>query len=298
MEIRTIRYFLTVAGTGSVSAASRALHVAQPSLSRQIRQLETSLGCELFARHRGRLHISPAGARLLPVARDLVTRHDQAVAMMRTLAEGREPCLTAASTVTTINDVLAPLAAVSRHAVLNLREVPTAAVVDTVSSGQADLGFSSHPGATDLEVRLVVRFPVFAQVPAGHPWAGRSTVPLADLVQERLIVPTRAYSARRVFDEHLSRMSGPLGRQSVQEMDLPRAAQALAARGQGVAVVADEPHYGLLPLVITGPAPGERVDLPLFALWNGTHYAAELIGRCVTEVRDFCVRTFPDASVA
>ncbi|MEU9482458.1 LysR family transcriptional regulator [Streptomyces decoyicus] len=88
MEIRTIRYFLTVVDTGSLSAASRALHVAQPSLSRQMRQLETSLGCELFVRHRGRLHISPAGARLLPVARDLVTRHDQAVAMMRALAEG------------------------------------------------------------------------------------------------------------------------------------------------------------------------------------------------------------------
>ncbi|MEU9482460.1 hypothetical protein AB0D83_02100 [Streptomyces decoyicus] len=48
-------------------------------------------------------------------------------------------------------------------------------------------------------------------------------------------------------------------------------------------------------MVITGPAPGERVDLPLFALWNATHYAAELIGQCVAEVRDFCVRTFPDA---
>ncbi|WP_406214258.1 LysR family transcriptional regulator [Streptomyces decoyicus] len=295
MEIRTIRYFLTVVDTGSISAASRALHVAQPSLSRQIRQLETSLGCELFVRHRGRLHISPAGARLLPVARDLATRHDQAVAMMRALAEGREPRLTVACTVTTINDVLAPLAAVSRHAVLNLMEVPTAAITDTVSSGQADLGFSSHPGATDLEVGLVVRFPVFAQVPAEHSWAGRPTVPLTELVREPLIVPTLAYSARRVFDDHLSRMSGPLGRQSVQEMDLPRAAQALAARGQGVAIVTDEPQFGLHPMVITGPAPGERVDLPLFALWSATHYAAELIGQCVAEVRDFCVRTFPDA---
>ncbi|MFC9235199.1 LysR family transcriptional regulator [Streptomyces decoyicus] len=295
MESRTIRYFLTVVDTGSLSAASRALHVAQPSLSRQMRQLETSLGCELFVRHRGRLHISPAGARLLPAARDLVTRHDQAVAMMRALAEGREPRLTVACTVTTINDVLAPLAAVSRHAVLNLVEVPTAAIADTVSSGQADLGFSSHPGATDLEVGLVVRFPVFAQVPAEHPWAGRPTVSLTELVREPLIVPTLAYSARRVFDDRLSRMSGPLGRQSVQEMDLPRAAQALAARGWGVAIVTDEPQYGLHPMVITGPAPGERVDLPLFALWNATHYAAELIGQCVAEVRDFCVRTFPDA---
>ncbi|MCX4640426.1 LysR family transcriptional regulator [Streptomyces sp. RPA4-5] len=91
MEIRTIRYFLKVVDTGSVSAASYALHVAEPSLSRQIRQLESFLGCELFVRHRGRLHISPAGVRLRPVARDLVTRHDQAVALMRTLPERSEP---------------------------------------------------------------------------------------------------------------------------------------------------------------------------------------------------------------
>ncbi|MGW7636951.1 hypothetical protein [Streptomyces decoyicus] len=62
-----------------------------------------------------------------------------------------------------------------------------------------------------------------------------------------------------------------------------------------MAIVTDEPQFGLHPMVITGPAPGERVDLPLFALWSATHYAAELIGQCVAEVRDFCVRTFPDA---
>ncbi|WP_406472689.1 LysR family transcriptional regulator [Streptomyces platensis] len=76
---------------GVVFGGARALHVAEPSLSRQIRQLESFLGCELFVRHRGRLHISPAGARLRPVARDLVTRHDQAVALMRALAERSEP---------------------------------------------------------------------------------------------------------------------------------------------------------------------------------------------------------------
>lgn len=296
MEIRTVRYFLAVVDTGSVSAASRELHVAQPSLSRQIRQLENALGVDLFVRHRGRLHLSSAGERLVPIARDLVTRFDHAVAAMRTLAQGEEPRLTVVSTLTTINDVLAPLAAVSRHAVLNLIQAPTAAITDTVSTGRADVGFSSHPGAaTGLRTEPVVRFPVFAQVAADHAWAGRHSVPLAELLREPLIVPTASYSARRVFDDHVARMPQPPADRSVREMDLPRAAQALAARGQGVAVITDEPQFGLHALVVTGPEPGERLDLPLFALWNPAHYAAGLIRQCVAEVRDFCAAAFPEA---
>jgi DNA-binding transcriptional LysR family regulator len=298
MEIRTVRYFLAVVDSGSLTAASHVVHVAQPSLSRQLRQLETQLGVELFVRHRGRLHLSPAGRRLLPVARDLVTRFDQAVEMMRSLAEGQERRLTVVSTITTINDVLAPLAAVSHAAVLNLVEAPTAAVAGVVMDGEADLGFSSHPGATDLAVRLVARFPVYAQLAPDHPWADRSHVRLEELLAQPLIVPTTRYSARRVFEDHVARLVPQAGHPRMREMDLPRAAQALAARGQGIAVIADEPRFGLRSLQITGPGDGERLGLPLFALWNDSHYAVTLIRQCVAEVRGYCAETFPAAEDA
>ena len=72
MELRTIGYFVAVADAGSVSAATQVTHVTQPSLSRQLRQLEKELGLELFARRDGRLVLTPAGRQFLPAARELV----------------------------------------------------------------------------------------------------------------------------------------------------------------------------------------------------------------------------------
>ena len=74
MELRTIGYFVAVADAGSVSAATQITHVTQPSLSRQLRQLEKELGLELFTRRDGRLVLAPAGRQFLPAARELLVR--------------------------------------------------------------------------------------------------------------------------------------------------------------------------------------------------------------------------------
>src|SRR5436190_1329727 len=63
-ELRLIRYFVTVADEGNVTKAARRLHIAQPSLSAALRQLETQLGVELFRRDGTRLALTPAGALL------------------------------------------------------------------------------------------------------------------------------------------------------------------------------------------------------------------------------------------
>ena len=73
MELRTLRYFVETADAGTVSAAADAVHVTQPALSRQLRQLERELGTNLFDRVGGRLLLSPVGRELLPLARDILT---------------------------------------------------------------------------------------------------------------------------------------------------------------------------------------------------------------------------------
>src|SRR5262249_29975187 len=76
MDLHTLRYFVAVADTGTVSAAAEVVRVTQPSLSRQLRGLERDLGVALFERGHGRLTLSPAGRQLLPRVRDLLTRAD------------------------------------------------------------------------------------------------------------------------------------------------------------------------------------------------------------------------------
>ena len=108
MELRHVRYFLAVADSGSITKGAAAVRIAQPSLSRQLRQLEAEVGEALFDRSRGRARLTAAGEVFLPLARDLAGRADQAEALMQGLGEpGRLP-LRLAAPETTVADVIAP----------------------------------------------------------------------------------------------------------------------------------------------------------------------------------------------
>ena len=73
MEIRVLRYFWTIAEENSVSKAAEQLHITQPTLSRQLRELETELGTELFTREKNRLKLTEAGLFLKSRAEEILS---------------------------------------------------------------------------------------------------------------------------------------------------------------------------------------------------------------------------------
>src|SRR6056297_131950 len=79
LELRHCRYFLAVYEAGSVTKAAHELRIAQPSLSQQIKKLETMLGTELFIRSNKQFVLTPAGDAFLPHARGLVKAAENAV---------------------------------------------------------------------------------------------------------------------------------------------------------------------------------------------------------------------------
>ncbi|MFB7912309.1 LysR family transcriptional regulator, partial [Kitasatospora sp. NPDC056076] len=78
MQLQQLRYFLAVAETRHFTRAAEAEHVAQPSLSQQIRSLERELGAELFHRTRGNIALTDAGDALLPLARRILADTESA----------------------------------------------------------------------------------------------------------------------------------------------------------------------------------------------------------------------------
>src|SRR5258706_7864457 len=83
MELRHIKYFLAVAEELHFRKAAEALHISQPPLSQQIRQLEEELKIALFVRNKRGVSLTPAGKRLLPHARRILAAVDAAILVTR-----------------------------------------------------------------------------------------------------------------------------------------------------------------------------------------------------------------------
>src|SRR6202035_74240 len=93
MELRHLRYFVAVADAGSLTeAAERTLHTSQPSLSRQIRDLEDEVGAQLLARGARGIELTPAGRAFLDHARVVLSQAEAAVEVARGIAHPKKPC--------------------------------------------------------------------------------------------------------------------------------------------------------------------------------------------------------------
>ncbi len=288
MELRVIRYFLAVVDEGSVTRAAAAVRVAQPSLSRQLRQLEDTLGTQLFVRGRGRMRPSHAGRQFLPYARDLVARSDAAINAMREAQAVRSVNLTVVAHHTTVADVIAPyLATLGREALkVTVGVAPSPAVFKTVLSGDADLGVAMGPPPGELESRAIGSFSVWAQVPPGHDWASRSQVAIEDLVAEPLVLLTPEHGTRRLFDQAVNEAG--LKYRMAAEAVVSEIVQTLAAGSLGVAVVSDDERYGLQSLAID--TAGHDLRFELYAAWDPTHFAAATIERWADGLERFTAR--------
>lgn len=285
MEIRVLRYFLAVADTGSVTAAARAVHVAQPSVSRQLRSLEQELGVRLFVRGPGPMRLSAAGTRFRPIARDLVTRADRARDVMGSEDGDRSLTLTVLAPPATVNYLLAPF--IAAHGadlpMLDARQEEPLRVFERLGRDDTDFAISTIPPPGHLESRLLGHATIQAQVPPGHRLAGRAAVPLPDLLGEPLIVMNQLNLTRLAFDEAVAEIS--MAYETAHEAESSAVAQALSAASRGVAVVTDLPRFGLCALPVEHA--GAPLRVPLYAGWDPTHYAGAIIERVVGWIRAY-----------
>jgi DNA-binding transcriptional LysR family regulator len=289
MELRTLGYFVAVAEAGSVSAAADVVHVTQPALSRQVRQLETELGVDLFTRAAGRLRLSAAGRQFLPHARDVLARAAGARAAARSYALGRLERLTVAAPTTTLTDVIAPFLATLDPA----DPMPTVVESDPREAYEAlrhgaDLAIVTEPPRAPLASSALAVLPVWAYVRSDHPWRDRRSVALAELVDETVLALSMAFKPRQILDDAIARAR--VAAPHVVECSNPQVAQALAAAGRGVAVVSDDPRFDLHPLEIMGRDGPLRIEL--FAAWDPDHHAAATLAALAARVRTFCVERY------
>lgn len=179
VELRVMRYVVAVAEEGSFESAARRLHMAQPPLSRQIRDLERQLGVPLFERRPTRL--TDAGAAFVASARRLLDDADSVVRAARAAGQGQIGTvrigLVASATSQVLPRLLAAVRAAHPQITVRTREAWPAELDAGLRAGRFDLVLSrGMPGYQDLDRQTVRREPLVAVVDAGHPLAGRTAV--------------------------------------------------------------------------------------------------------------------------
>ncbi|WLQ63653.1 MULTISPECIES: LysR family transcriptional regulator [Streptomyces] len=282
MELRVLRYFLAVVDTGSMTAAAARVHVAQPSISRQLRSLERELGAELLRRTASGVRLTAAGRRFVPVARDLTLRAARGTELLQAVS-GHSPLqFRVACPNSTITHLMAPFVAELGGPFTDARGCEPDEVYERLRAGDVDIGISTGPPPGGMAVRRLGGRRISAQMPATHPMAleGNGDLELASLLEHPVIVSSRASAVRRALDTALYEQGAPL--RPAFESQSEAMAQALAAAGHGVCVVADHPQFDLSVRPLTGQ--GRPLAISLYAGWDPDHYAHEEIDAAVQQL--------------
>lgn len=198
MELRHIRYFLTVAEEGSFTRAAEKLCIAQPPLSRQIRDLEEELGTQLFIRKARGLALTESGERFLLYASRIRQLADQSFEDIKEMNEGLTGTLYLATVEGHAPSLFAGwIAEFKKRYPLVQYELwngNSDDVVKRIQSGLSDIAVITSPYDEEgLDGRIIYREPWVAMIPAGHPLAKskKDTVALNDLAPYELIIPSR-----------------------------------------------------------------------------------------------------------
>lgn len=242
MDLRRLRYFVAVAEELHFGRAAKRLHVSQPPLSQQIRQLESQLGVRLFERNRREVHLTEAGRLLLDRARPLLAEVERIEQYMAQAAAGTAGSIRVGFVSSAAYDLLPRILRVFQHrhpdVGLTLEEMTTRQQVDALRDWRLDVGLL-RPPVDDRHVQLtnltVER--VFAALPAAHPLARRADVPLAALRDEPFVFFPRGIG-QSLYEDVLSvcRQAGFAPR-VVQEAAEMQTIISLVSSGIGVSLV-------------------------------------------------------------
>ena len=241
-ELRHIEAFLAVARCSHFTRAAAELHVSQPALTVQIRQLESALGVRLFDRNNRNVALTQVG-------RGLVAPFERVLLDIRSIVDGAHDAASHRRGIVTVACLPSIAAGLLPRAIAQLskrhhgitvrvRDGVAARVVELVKSGEADFGISSC-GRVD---RDLAEQPLFADrlvafVREDHRLAGRRYVTLRELSAHPLILTGKDSSVRELLDRTLERER--LGVRVSQEATYMTTALGMAAAGLGIAILPD-----------------------------------------------------------
>jgi LysR family transcriptional regulator, benzoate and cis,cis-muconate-responsive activator of ben and cat genes len=291
VELRHLRYFVAVAEMENVSrAAMQRLHVSQPSLSRQIRDLEDEMGVQLLERTAKSVRLTDAGRAFLDEARAILKHTDDAVGKVRAIAGKRETELHIGDWPLATGRIMPALLRAFQQAMPNVKmkvhDWPVEKNIAGVRDGRLQLAIILPPlkanALEELRFERLLTARVCLAVSPDHPFARRQSVSLADAAREPFIG-----LMREEYPRYLEYLNAIFARVSdkprmVEEHDGWSGVFSAVAAGAGVALTSDAFNYAFndrIKLLRLMPEP-KRVAIGIITRKGKLGPAAEKFCQC------------------
>jgi LysR family transcriptional regulator, hca operon transcriptional activator len=302
MELRHLRYFVAVAEEGSLTnAAERRLHTAQPSLSRQIRDLELEVGVKLLERGARGIELTAAGRTFLDHARLALLQVEAAGEAARRAAQPEKTTFMigflTGHEVVWLPDALRILHEEEQDSEITIASLASPDLAGALMRGKMDVAFlrreTQAPGVT---FKFMIKEPLVAMVPTGHRLASRKEISPQEIAAETYISPTRyAPVLKSVIESYMAKFGITL--KPEYESDNLTSTMSLVASTGGVTVLPIYARHVLSPSVVLRHLKGEPPTIDLFMGYNRSN-TSPLLKRFLAradELVDAVVRrTSPD----
>lgn len=288
MELRHLRYFTVLAEELHFGRAARRLSISQPPLSVAIRQLEESVGAQLFDRNSKAVRLTAAGGTLQASASALLRDADEALLEARHVAQGSAGRLrigfVGAMLYRGLPQALTRFQTAHPAVRVTLAELNSGEQMAELLHDRLDVGFvHTRRVPAELECRLLISEPFVACLPAGHALAKKRKIPLASLRGESFVLFSR--SASPDYHERILSICADAGflpevRQEVRHW---LAVVSLVSQGMGVALVPHAMRHCALPGAVFLPLEGASTPSEAYGVWLSASRNA-LVTRLLDEV--------------
>ncbi|GAB0118966.1 LysR family transcriptional regulator [Acidisoma sp. 7E03] len=273
MELRHLRYFVAVAEEGSLlTAAQRRLNTSQPSLSRQIRDLEAEIGIPLLERQARGVALTAAGKVFLDHAKLALLQVDAAVDGARRVARPEKPVL-AMGFLVGLEVMWLP------HLLRMIRQEAPEIEITLCSQSSPDLALSLMRGKLDLaflrpekqslgvSFKLLAKEPLIVVLPAGHPLAAQRKIRPEQLARESFVSSSRTSPILQTVIEDYAQRTGIVLKPRYEAENISSAMSLVASSG-GLTLVPLYAQNMLAPNVVARALEGEPPTVELMLGYN------------------------------
>ena len=260
VDLRLVEHFVAIAEAGSMARAARRLHVSQPALSRQIRELERLLGVRLFDRIGRRIALAADGREMLARSRRLLAEAESLRQRGVVLGGGKGGILRVGATPQFLEAAMPQVLALYRrqHPDVEIRLIEGGAdrLIRMVEHGEVHLAIPALKVVEPLQSVLLYPLRVLAVMSTRHRLASRRVLTVADLQNETLLILGPEFQTRQLFEAACS--AARVEPRVLLESQSPQSLIALAAAGQGVAIVPSVVKFGGTGIAVAGLMDGTR----------------------------------------